>query len=88
LVDALKTLDKDGIIVNGTRVHARLLLESSDLPATRKLAGFASHAARKGCSVCKKECIINAFNGREWGHMPYLGAAHDPEEDAQAALAY
>ena len=36
------------------RIRAALLRITSDLPATRKLCGFASHAASLGCSKCLK----------------------------------
>ena len=36
-------------------IRAALLCTSSDLPATRKLYGFASHAASFGCSKCLKK---------------------------------
>lgn len=35
-------------------VRAALLCNSSDIPATRKVAGFVGHAALKGCSRCLK----------------------------------
>ena len=36
-------------------IRAALLCVTSDLPATRKLCGFASHAATFGCSKCLKK---------------------------------
>ena len=36
-------------------VRAALLCVSSDVPATRKLCGFADHAAGFGCSKCLKK---------------------------------
>ena len=37
----------------GTQVvHAVLLCNSSDIPATRKVGGFVGHGAPNGCSSC------------------------------------
>ena len=36
-------------------IRAALLCISSDIPATRKLCGFASHVANFGCSKCLKK---------------------------------
>ena len=38
---------------------------SADIPATRKLCGFMSHSARRGCSKCLKE-----FECLEFGSKP------------------
>lgn len=35
--------------------RAAVLAISADIPATRKICGFKSHSAHKGCSRCKKE---------------------------------
>ena len=41
--------------------RAVLACIGSDLPATRKICGFLSHSARKGCSKCLKEFPTNSF---------------------------
>lgn len=38
----------------GEKVRAALLAAASDIPAARKLSGFLSHSAHKGCSKCFK----------------------------------
>lgn len=54
--------------VSGTRlVRCALLCASCDLPAGRKLCGFLSYTAHKGCSRCLKE-----FKGNP-GEMDYSG---------------
>ncbi|KNZ58948.1 hypothetical protein VP01_1828g6 [Puccinia sorghi] len=57
IVDELITLDQ-GIMINtfqhpnGRMVRVRLLALSGDLPATKKVAGFASATATQFCSMC------------------------------------
>ena len=36
----------------------------SDLPATRKVCGFLSHSARRGCSKCMKEFPGDSFGDK------------------------
>ena len=60
LVDELLQLYNTGVtvITNGNEEHivkAALLCIAADLPAARKLCGFLGHAAKVGCSKCKKE---------------------------------
>ena len=45
-------------------VCAALLCNSSDIPATRKVAGFMGHAALKGCSRCLKSFPTTAFGDK------------------------
>ena len=49
------TLIKSGSAFGVTSVRCMLTSISADLPATRKLCGFMSHSARRGCSKCLKE---------------------------------
>ena len=53
LIHELLQLWEGVVIKNGKlKIRAALLFITSDLPATRKLCGFASHAASLGCSKC------------------------------------
>ena len=45
---------KTGGLFGYTSVRGMLSCVSSDLPATRKICGFASHSATMGCSKCYK----------------------------------
>ena len=45
-------------------VRAALLCNSSDVPATRKVAGFVGHAALKGCSFCLKSFPTDRFGSK------------------------
>lgn len=36
-------------------IHAALICNSSDVPATRKVGGFVGHGALIGCSRCLKQ---------------------------------
>jgi hypothetical protein len=38
------------------QVRAALLCVACDIPATRKVAGFVSHNATRGCNKCLKQC--------------------------------
>ena len=42
-------------------LYAALMCNSSDVPATRKIAGFVGHGALKGCSRCLKSFPTNKF---------------------------
>lgn len=42
-------------------IHAVLLCNSSDVPATRKVGGFVGHGALKGCSRCLKSFVTTTF---------------------------
>lgn len=57
-----------GIEINTTEgiqtVRATLLCNSSDIPATRKVAGFVGHGAIKGCSRCLKDFPTAAFGDK------------------------
>ena len=61
----LKIRTENGIIEH--TVRCALLCIACDLPAGRKVCGFLSHSATKGCSKCLKE-----FSGRV-GSMCYSG---------------
>ena len=55
LIHELLQLWEGVVIKNGKlKIKAALLCITSDLPATRKLCGFASHAASLGCSKCSQ----------------------------------
>ena len=41
-----------GIEISGNTIHAALIAIGCDLPADRKIAGFLSYNANKGCSRC------------------------------------
>ena len=43
-------------------VHAVLLCNSSDVPATRKVGGFVGHGALKGCSRCLRNFETTRFS--------------------------
>ena len=67
LVDDIKTLYK-GITYNNpnslfgsTTVRALITCVGSDLPATRKVCGFLSYNAEKGCSKCLKSFPTVSF---------------------------
>ena len=45
------SLSSQGVVL----VRAALICVSCDLPATRKVCGFAAHSARLGCSKCLKQ---------------------------------
>ena len=47
-----------------TSVRCMLTSISADIPATRKLCGFFSHNARRGCSKCLKEFVTDQFNSK------------------------
>ena len=59
------TLIKSGSAFGVTSVRCMLTSISADIPATRKLCGFMSHSARRGCSKCLKE-----FECLEFGSKP------------------
>jgi len=44
-----------------TSLRCALTCVSSDLPATRKVCGFASHSAVMGCSKCKVKFKSGSF---------------------------
>ncbi len=73
LVDELKDLYRVGkhIVTHehpkGVILHAMLLGVSCDSPASRKLVGFLSHSALKGCTKCTHE-----FSGKV-GEKTYHG---------------
>lgn len=61
---------------------AALLCVASDVPATRKLCGFKSHAANLGCSKCKKSFSggignkdYSGFNRQSW--TPRTKSSHN-----------
>ena len=68
----------EGVTVNinscgEKKIRAALICVTSDLPATRKLCGFASHAASMGCSKCLKrfpsmgdKLDYSGFQRSEW----------------------
>ena len=45
-------------------IHAALLCNSSDIPATRKIGGFVGHGALKGCSRCLKSFKTSTFGDK------------------------
>ena len=60
MIDELQSAYSRGLQVStpqGTDITIRLAVScvSCDIPATRKLCGFLSHAARLGCNKCYKE---------------------------------
>ena len=60
-------------IFSFTSVRCMLTSVSADVPATRKLCGFSSHSAKKGCSKCLK-----TFNCSHFGAKPdYSGFDKD-----------
>ncbi len=73
LVDELNELWRIGRPIdtfehpNGVLMHAMLLCVSCDSPASRKLVGFLSHSALKGCTKCYHE-----FKGKV-GEKTYHG---------------
>ena len=48
-------IDDKNSVIGKRLVRAAILGLSSDIPATRKIGGFVSHGARKGCSKCLSE---------------------------------
>lgn len=64
LVDELKEL-AIGVTINGEVVRGMLSCIANDVPAARKVCGFASHNARLGCSRCLK-----VFPTEEFGDVP------------------
>lgn len=42
----------NGVEIGGKTIHAALIAVGCDLPAARKIAGFFSYTANKGCSRC------------------------------------
>ena len=67
LVDELLKLWK-GIEMPTTEgnqvIHAALLCNSSDVPATRKVGGFVGHGALKGCSRCLRSFSTTSFSDK------------------------
>lgn len=67
-----------------TSIRCALICVASDLPANRKVCGFAGHAVQMGCSKCLKKFISGAFGekldyseyNREiwqyWDHVSHL----------------
>ena len=53
LVNELKELAV-GVSINGEIVRVMLSCIANDIPAARKVCGFANHNARLGCSQCLK----------------------------------
>ena len=66
IVNDLNKLWK-GIEVGGKTIHAALIAVGCDLPAARKIAGFLSYNANKGCSRCYCEF------SRGFGNNDYSG---------------
>ena len=63
--------------IGTVKMRAALLCVSCDSPAMRKVAGFLSHAAFKGCFKCKK-----SFPTAGFGEKPdYSGFDHENWED-------
>ena len=56
---------KTGSFLGYTSVRCMLTSVSADIPATRKICGFASHSAQRGCSKCLK-----AFPTTNFGQKP------------------
>ena len=77
IVDDLEELWKNGFQSRSAiynRIHtfkAALLCVACDLPAARKVCGFLSHAAKRGCSKCYK-----LFDG-DFGCRDYSGFDRD-----------
>ena len=88
LVDDLKILHKGVIIPNpnsffgSTTIRAMLTCIGSDLPATRKICGFLSYNATKGCSKCFKEFPTARFREKP----NYSGFDGDQWEERQTSL--
>ncbi len=53
LVEELKNLHT-GVLISGKKVKAILSCIANDIPAARKICGFAVHSARLSCTRCKK----------------------------------
>ncbi|KAG7570959.1 hypothetical protein FFLO_01053 [Filobasidium floriforme] len=68
------------------RVATRVLLNTSDLPATRKLSGFVGLANKTHpCHHCKiKRDDVNSPRGYDWRRLPL----RDPEQMLAAAFRY
>ena len=88
LIDDLKILHKGVTIRNAnsffgsTTIRGMLICIGSDLPATRKICGFLSYNATKGCSKCLKE-----FPTAKFGEKPnYSGFDCDHWEPRQTTL--
>ena len=45
-------------------IHAALLCNSSDIPATRKVGGFVGHGVLRGCSHCLKSFTTSTFGDK------------------------
>ena len=54
LVEELLILNQEGFDINGFEVKGRLLQVCCDIPASRKIGGFYSFTARRGCNKCLK----------------------------------
>ena len=70
LVDELKklyrgvTLKNPNSFFGSTTVRALVSCIGSDLPATRKVCGFLSYNAHRGCSKCLKEFATESFGSK------------------------
>ena len=57
-----------GVVIHcssGTvRIRAALTCVTCDIPASRKVNGFVSHAAKKGCSKCYKVFESSNFGSK------------------------
>ncbi len=64
LVDELKQLSV-GVQINGENIQAILSCTANDIPASRKLCGFAGHSSRLACNKCYK-----VFPTEKFGEKP------------------
>ena len=55
---------KSGSLFGVTSVRCMLTSVSADIPATRKLCGFFSHSAKRGCSKCLKVFEYENFGSK------------------------
>ncbi|EIW69881.1 hypothetical protein TREMEDRAFT_23568, partial [Tremella mesenterica DSM 1558] len=88
LVDDLKILER-GILANVyghdqlQPVLMQMMFSSSDMPATRKIAGSYGHAAKYCCNHCRiKTSDLKTATAYDWKHLPL----HEPAELLKAAI--
>ena len=58
------TFQNPSAILGYTTLRATLACIACDLPATRKICGFANFNATFGCSKCKKMLVTSEFGGK------------------------
>ena len=73
----------NGIEIEGKIIHGALIAIGCDLPAARKIAGFLSYSANKGCSRCYCEFSLGFGNNDYSGFDRSLWTPRTNEQHRQ-----